>query len=50
MASATKKMTVSGSFCVDDALPSSSISSISRAAASAASAPVSASAGNAPQD
>jgi hypothetical protein len=50
MASAAKKTTVSGSFCVDNALPSSSSSSISRAAASAASAPVSASAGNAPQD
>ena len=51
MASATKKTTVSGSFCVDNALPSSSSSSISRAAAaSAASAPVSASAGNTPQD
>ncbi|KAE8124304.1 hypothetical protein FH972_019203 [Carpinus fangiana] len=50
MASAAKKTTVSGSFRVDNALPSSSSSSISRAAASAASAPVSASAGNAPQD
>ncbi|KAB8915429.1 hypothetical protein FH972_026812 [Carpinus fangiana] len=48
--SATKKTTVSGSFCVDNAPPSSSSSSISRATASAASAPGSASAGNAPQD
>jgi hypothetical protein len=52
MASAAKETTVSGSFCVNNGLPSSSSSSsssISRAAASA-SAPVSASAGNAPQD